>query len=614
MKKYLLIFIGLFYAHSLSATHIVGGELTYKHFGNDKYEIKLKLYIDCYNGSSAAIAQDQYAILTFYSGDSGNVLTQYCQSVLRNSPVRVSKTNYNCIKIAPDACVDAYEYITTLTIPPRKDGYYVSFQRCCRNGSIVNLINPLSTGANFWTKMNDTLDIGYNSSPVFKNLPPNFLCTNAPLIFDHSAIDPDGDSLVYEFFHPYTGGTTNGSRPECNQTQKPPFSQILFSAGYSYNLAIPSSPAVSLNSATGMLKIVPTMAGQFVVGIVVKEFRKGKLIGFTQRDYQFNVQNCVFETTSAFINPSVNCNREVFFTNNSQNADSYHWDFGDTTTSADTSNSKSGYYRYPDAGSYWVKLIAAKGNCMDSISKLVSVFDRIKFSLPRDTIICKGRKMLIAPDTFYQSAAYLWNSGQTDSFLVIDKAGQYWLNVKLGNCDSYDTVNIVYDTLAIRLIGENITCDPNSYELVGFVRAQGQLLKLDWDSRPKGLIPLNFHDSVLQISKKGIYYVSGLNKNGCPFSDSTGVESMDMSTYFKIGNVFTPNGDSLNEAFPDIAPPYHYKITIFDRWGVKVYEGKDEPWNASQYADGMYLYFIDMEACDVRKSTHGVVHVMHGKK
>ncbi len=67
-----------------------------------------------------------------------------------------------------------------------------------------------------------------------------------------------------------------------------------------------------------------------MVGIVVKEYRDGQLIGFTQRDYQFNVQQCVFETTSAFATPDVNCDREVFFTNNSNNASSYLWNFGDS--------------------------------------------------------------------------------------------------------------------------------------------------------------------------------------------------------------------------------------------------------------------------------------------
>ena len=45
-------FVGvlLFFCLSSNATHIVGGELTYRYVGNDQYEISLTVYRDCYNG------------------------------------------------------------------------------------------------------------------------------------------------------------------------------------------------------------------------------------------------------------------------------------------------------------------------------------------------------------------------------------------------------------------------------------------------------------------------------------------------------------------------------------------------------------------------------------
>lgn len=611
LKRFALFIFVFLAIQRMDATHIVGGELTYKHLIDFTYQVKLKLYVDCFNGSPAAIAQDQYAKIVFFDGDSGTYLPDLCQNVLRSAPVRVSKTNYNCIKIAPDACVDAYEYVVNVYLPPRTGGYFMSFQRCCRNGTIVNLVNPLTIGENIWTKLNDTLDIGINSSPEFKNLPPNFLCTNAPLVFDHSAIDPDGDSLVYEFFHPYTAANSLNPRPDCNQYQAPPFTLVNFESAYSYMDAIPSLPAVNLNRKTGLLTIVPTLSGQFVVGIVVKEYRDGKLIGMTQRDYQFNVQQCVFETTSAFVNPSVNCNREVFFTNNSLNADSYYWDYGDSSSLSDTSSFKDGYYRYDKPGSYWVKLIAAKGNCVDSIIKLVTVFDRIHFRLPEDTVICEGQDILLYPDTFYYQANYTWYDGTTDSVHPVVQSGSYWLNIKLGNCNSYDTVNVLPDTIYLQVLSNDITCDANTLELKGNVQLEGDYQSFKWYSDPPGLVK-DDNEPKQNIDKKGTYWVNSVKSNGCPFSDTAKVDKIDMSAYFKVGNVFTPNGDSLNEGFPDVQPPYRYHLSIYDRWGIKIYEGDNRPWKADGFPDGMYLYFIRMEACEVEVETHGVVHVMHG--
>jgi hypothetical protein len=39
-------------------------------------------------------------------------------------------------------------------------------------------------------------------------------------------------------------------------------------------------------------KETPTMLGQFVVGVAVKEYRSGVLIGTHYRDFQFNVTDC----------------------------------------------------------------------------------------------------------------------------------------------------------------------------------------------------------------------------------------------------------------------------------------------------------------------------------
>ena len=54
---------------------------------------------------------------------------------------------------------------------------------------------------------------------------------------------------------------------------------------------------------------------------------------------------------------------------------SYHWDFGDTTTIADTSNSMLSSYTYTNAGSYRVRLKIKDNNtkCTDGSSALIDV-------------------------------------------------------------------------------------------------------------------------------------------------------------------------------------------------------------------------------------------------
>ncbi|MDZ7847336.1 MAG: PKD domain-containing protein [Owenweeksia sp.] len=46
---------------------------------------------------------------------------------------------------------------------------------------------------------------------------------------------------------------------------------------------------------------------------------------------------------------------QVQFTDQSQNASSVFWDFGDSTTSSDTSNLLNPVYTYPGPGTYQVR-------------------------------------------------------------------------------------------------------------------------------------------------------------------------------------------------------------------------------------------------------------------
>lgn len=607
MKKWL--FILFFIWGKLYATHIVGGELNYEYLGNNSYKITLKLYIDCVNGMPAAIAQDEFANIGVFASSNDSLLLNLSFDFKRNAPIRVSKTNYDCIQISPNACVDAYYYEKTVNLPYRVGGYILSFQRCCRNNTILNLIDPESTGANFFTQITDTTGFGYNSSPFFKNLPPNFLCTNAPLVFDHSATDADGDSLVYEFFHPFLAANTFQPRPSFTQFEVPPFSNVVYVGGYSPNLAINSSPTISLNKNTGLLKITPTLSGQFVVGIVVKKYRNGKLIGFTQRDYQFNVQDCVFETTSAFATPEINCDREVVFTNNSNNANKYFWDFGDSTKTNDTSILKNGYYKYPNAGKYKIKLIASKGNCVDSIFQQIEILDNIKYQLPNDTFLCNATNLKIIPNKLYKNAQYIWNNGSTDSFIVVNSEGQYWVNITYGKCQKADTFNLTLDIQKVKLDASALTCNKHTKTIEGFCAVKGDFANILWQSEPQQ-IPINYTDSIAFVNKSGVVSISGLKKNGCPYSDSLDIKAITDYGIFKVGNVFTPNGDNYNNVFPEENPPYFYTLNIFNRWGIKVHSSENIPWNGANMPDGVYYYFIKASACGLENETHGVLHIV----
>jgi PKD repeat protein len=138
------------------------------------------------------------------------------------------------------------------------------------------------TFPNIWYRAGETiLDLSLpscNNSPQFTS--PNFMqvCINMPFIASVGAMDPDGDSLVY-------------SLDTLEDVQGIP---LPFNPGYSFAQPIGPNWAISLDSMTGILTIVPNPGSIEVASILVHvdEYRNGIKIGGVDRVFDFMTMNC----------------------------------------------------------------------------------------------------------------------------------------------------------------------------------------------------------------------------------------------------------------------------------------------------------------------------------
>jgi gliding motility-associated-like protein len=353
MKKLLFIFIFLgLLIPTTKATHIVGGELNYLYLGNNEYEIRLTVYRDCWNGVPPF--DDPAALGVF---DTNNVLLQtiYMDFVFLDTlPLTI---NSPCVLPPTNVCYEVTTYIDTITLPPIPGGYQLAYQRCCRNMTILNIVSPNATGATYYATVQDTSIEVINSNPIFNDWPPPFICSSLPFTFDHSATDPDGDSLYYELFQPFHGA--NQTVPMPQPPNNPPYPLVTWNPPYSTIDMLGGTAPLVINPTTGLLTATPGPLGQFVVGMKVSEYRNGVFLSETKRDFQFNVVPCGNITVAALVAPNFSCESyTATFANNSSGAGSYLWDFGDGTTTFDTSSSFTPSYTYPDTGTYIVTLVA----------------------------------------------------------------------------------------------------------------------------------------------------------------------------------------------------------------------------------------------------------------
>lgn len=377
MLKYLLsgalLALGLFLPTTGKATHIIGGEIGYKSLMNDNYEIVLSVYRDCVNGAANA-PFDNPAYLGVYN-ENGVLIADIAVPFAGDDTI---STNLNdpCLVILEEVCVHTSTYRTTVNLPMIQGGYTLVYQRCCRNETILNIVNPVAAGATYQIKLTEEAMAQENNSPTFTQWPPIYVCSDLPLVFDHSASDMEDDSLVYSLITPLSGGTL--SDPQPIPPSSPPYDTIVWlDPLYSNNNILGTGVPLEIDSQTGIMTAVPGTIGQFLVGVRVDEYDRttGVLLSQTTRDFQYNINPCG-QRTAAFFAPEAQCdNLEVIIENQSEYATNYEWvfDYPDGTMTSNTTDAMFSV-TYPDTGTYTIQLIAEPNSaCSDTTYRSIFI-------------------------------------------------------------------------------------------------------------------------------------------------------------------------------------------------------------------------------------------------
>lgn len=418
-KRIVFLLILLASCNVVRASHIVGGEIYYDYLGNNNYRFYIAVYRDC---ASTGAEFDAPLILTVYSANGlmvQNLSVPYPGKV--NLPVVF---NNPCVTPPSGICVERAIYEVVINLPPTAGGYTVAYQRCCRGPNISNLSNPDDTGLTLSTKVPGSGNNFFqNSSPRFTNYPPLLLCNNEDLVFDHSATDPDGDQLEYELITPASGA--NSFNPAPNPAPAPPYAPVFWAGGFNAAQPLGTGSTMTINPTTGLLIADPEMLGLFVVGIRVKEYRNGVLIGFTDRDFLFKVVNCVV-TLQSIITPQDELTTfvdycqgsTITFNNESYGATSYEWDFGVPGITTDVSTSFEPTYTFPGPGEYEVTLVANPGwPCTDTSTQIFTIYENMNVSFSVEDSVClQGNSLDFVGN--YQGpagASYSWNFGTNAS-------------------------------------------------------------------------------------------------------------------------------------------------------------------------------------------------------
>jgi hypothetical protein len=205
MKKNLLLLFFCVLAGSLlvglgpaRASHLLGADMTYTALGNNQYRVNLRVYNDC-----AGITTPGYT-LECRNGGCNATATVTAALVPQGSPViplpLCPGTPGTCA--SPSSVYSLYNFTTyqaTVTLPPGQ--WTMSTSNTARP-----IVANIAGSADLYTEAyldNRGANVA-NTSPQFdgQDVPIQYVCVNQRTTFGFSAMEPDGDSVVYSLAAP----------------------------------------------------------------------------------------------------------------------------------------------------------------------------------------------------------------------------------------------------------------------------------------------------------------------------------------------------------------------------------------------------------------------------
>ncbi|MBX2961929.1 MAG: gliding motility-associated C-terminal domain-containing protein [Cyclobacteriaceae bacterium] len=297
MRVAILSFLILLAILPARASHIVGGEFELIHIAGITYRLNLILYFDELNGLQGA--KDSFAdVRIFRKRDNAIMYNNIRLSWIVLSPVEYTQPSCSNGELETSKII----YSNTITLPANvfndPEGYYVSWERCCRNYQIANIYseNPSfsnrNAGQTFYLEFPPVVKNGepfINSSP--RLFPPlsDYACPQKKYYVDFGGTDDDGDSLVYSLVTPLNTLTPD-ALPPGGLPRPGPYPNVLWRPGYSLQNITGGSPDLQI-SQDGFLTVTPPLTGValYVFAVKCEEFRDGVKIGEVRRDFQMLV-------------------------------------------------------------------------------------------------------------------------------------------------------------------------------------------------------------------------------------------------------------------------------------------------------------------------------------
>jgi gliding motility-associated-like protein len=530
------------------ATHIIGGDMSMRAVGTTPglFLVQLNQYWDETKTVAGPYGnRDNSVTLLVYRKQNPILVDQIILQLKETMPLTFD--NEACASLRQLSFTQA-NYYGNYQFDPDKytdpGGYYIVWERCCRNDNLTNVNSTSAEGVGmvFYLEFPPMIRNGAsfrNSAPDFRLPNGDYICINKPFSFNAGATDADGDQLTYSLVTPLNGYTSRTQPSSTNDTPRASYPTIAWAPGYSLTSIIPGNPSLSINATTGQLTVRATQEGLYLFTVQCEEFRNGQRIGVVRRDFQLPVVDCskntpppavvmangklVSELTWCATNPLV-------LTVDKNPIWAYQWQKDGTNLRGSTTDT----LRVTESGVYTVVKSQANVCANDTLSQAVKVTlstsQPVNLSVSTPAPYCAGDTLTVQADE-RPGTTYQWRRNGQDivgdqASIKVYQSGTYRVNTKstLAGCDGLDSLQLTINPRPVARIQAPATsvCPDSSVRIT----ASGEAgYRYAWQRNGATLTDTA---SVAVVRQAGTYQVVVTAPTGCTtLSDNVAIGQFD---------------------------------------------------------------------------------------
>ena len=293
----------------------------------------------------------------------------------------------------------------------------------------------------------------------------------------------------------------------------------------------------------------------------------------------------------------------------------YAWTELPTNAPAPGTNSTSSYTT--NSNTTTTLVVTVNGVCAISTSDTVVVknfANNLGVAITNSVLTCPNKPLDLTANITGGHAIYnyTWSVNSTPvantptlSYTSPSSGGTYVVSVSVMDSCSYqtsdnDVIVVLPNTLNVAIVDSVSLCGNTPFTLSSTSSGGYPDYNYQWFLLPNNTSISNTAGlSSTTPANEGNYAIQIV------ISDSCGYQRSDIQIInvlppcqVEIPNVITPNGDLANDYFKIKNIEYHpnTSVTIFDRWGLKVFESTNynNEWKGDGVSDGTFFYVIDV--------------------